>query len=901
MNLNRQSSRHDAPPVSSPMPPLTAPPNLQIDNVFEKISDAVMALDTTWRCTYVNEKAAQIFNRKRNDLIGKRIWTEFPEDVGQPYYHAYHQAVETQQPVYLEEYYPAYARWYENRIYPSESGLVIFFTDITDRKLTESRLRASEERLEHVVETISEAILILDQNGSITFANAPAEKILGLPRSEIINRSHNDPLWQIAAVDGEAIPDEEMPFVQVMTSGQSVKDVELTVLKPDGSRILLSVNATPLVGAWGKPTGLVVSITDVTGRRLAEEQEKQTTDFSNALLDSLPGVFYYYDENLKFLRWNRNLEKVSGYTAEELVKMGPLDFFPEGERKRVSERIRDVFTSGHSQVEAYFEAKDGSQVPYYFTGIRAYTGDKPRLIGVGIDISAHRRAEEALRASEERYRLISGIVSDYVFSTQVEEDGALRLNWVAGAFEAITGYTFEDYRARGGWTAAIYPDDLEIDARDLQKIRQNQAAISTVRTVKKDGTLVWCQVYAHPVWDAEKQRLIGIYGAVQDITERKRAEEIVAASQKQLSLIFETVTDSLFLLTVEPGEVYRFASVNPVFLTSTGLKFTQVVGRRVEEVFPEAVTELVRTKYRQAILEKTAISWEEASSYPTGTLYGKVTVTPAFDAAGVCTHLIGSVHDITQIRQAEQEIRKLNQELEQRVAERTAQLQIANKDLESFSYSVSHDLRAPLRAISGFAQIIARRHRSSLNEEGQHYFDNIVQASERMGYLIDDLLQYSRLGRQSVQLRPVKLSAVLGALAKDFDVRLKEAGGTLEIAIDLPVVLADKTLLRQIFTNLLDNAITYRRPQVPVHISVTWQAEDHAAVICVRDNGVGIPKEHHEKIFNVFQRLQSDDVYPGTGIGLATVKKSVEMLGASVRVESQVGQGSAFYIRLAQE
>lgn len=237
-------------------------------------------------------------------------------------------------------------------------------------------------------------------------------------------------------------------------------------------------------------------------------------------------------------------------------------------------------------------------------------------------------------------------------------------------------------------------------------------------------------------------------------------------------------------------------------------------------------------------------------------------------------------------------------ELERKVEERTIQLQTANKEMESFSYSVSHDLRAPLRAISGFAEIISERYRSGLNDEARHYIDNIIQSSDRMGHLIDDLLAYARLGRTTVRHEPVSLASIFGPLAIDITARLTEAGGTLKIADDLPTVMGDRTLLSRIFTNLVENALIYQKTGVPPLVEVRHENKNGRVSVKVSDNGIGIPSEHLEKIFNLFQRLHSDEEHPGTGVGLAIVKKSVELLGGKVRVESEVGKGSTFHIEL---
>jgi len=410
-----------------------------------------------------------------------------------------------------------------------------------------------------------------------------------------------------------------------------------------------------------------------------------------------------------------------------------------------------------------------------------------------------------------------------------------------------------------------------------------------IKNKAKDGSYYWVDSTIVPFLDEQgKPRQ---YVAIRTpITERKRAEE----AQLRLAAIVNSSDDAIISKTLE-GII---ASWNPGAEKVFGYSAAEAVGKSILMLFPPD-----RAHEEQEILTRVGRG-ENVKHFDTvrvckdgKRVHVSVTLSPLTDSEGKIIGVSKIARDITERKDSEETIRRLNTELEQRVLERTGQLRAANQELEAFSYSVSHDLRAPLRGVNGFVQLLKEDYSGRLDAEGNRLLDVVASEAKRMGRLIDDLLAFSRLGRQKMASKPLDMTSLARA---EFENQTRAAPGAaprFELHA-LPPAHGDPAMLGQVFANLLGNAIKFSRHQPAPVIEVGGRRGEGEEVYYVKDNGAGFDERHSDKLFGVFQRLHSEAEFEGTGVGLALVQRVIHRHGGRVWAEGKPSQGATFYFTL---
>jgi PAS domain S-box-containing protein len=509
------------------------------------------------------------------------------------------------------------------------------------------------------------------------------------------------------------------------------------------------------------------------------------------------------------------------------------------------------------------------------------------------EVAQRQKVEENLRASEEQFRGVFRHAAVGIMVTNL--DGAWvevnpRLGEILGRSpSSLLGAYLEDFAHPEDQTGARELDHSLlaglVDGYDLEK-----------RLRHEKGHDVWVRL-STSVLRAASGNPQGRISVVEDITARKEAEEALRHSERHLREILDGLTAYVTVLAPD-GTVVQ---ANRAALDAAGLRSRDVVGKAWVNTSswtyaPAAQERIARAIKRatQGELQRFDIAMRTANGR---FLILDLAVAPMYGEAGRVIYLIASGADITSRKRVEEENRRLNESLERRVRERTTELEEANRELEAFSFSVSHDLRAPVRHIGGYADLLARRCASALDGPGLRYLETIRDAARGAGVLIDNLLALSRMGRTAVRRVEVNMDELAAEARRDVEPEADGRSITWKIQ-PLPNVQGDPALLRLALRNLLSNAVKYTRGCPDAQIEISAEVQEHEAIFRVRDNGAGFDMKYADRLFGVFQRLHTAEEFEGTGVGLANVRRIISRHGGRTGALGAVAQGAVFFFTL---
>ncbi len=405
----------------------------------------------------------------------------------------------------------------------------------------------------------------------------------------------------------------------------------------------------------------------------------------------------------------------------------------------------------------------------------------------------------------------------------------------------------------------------------------------------------WCRVLKD-----EDGNVTGALSTARDITKQKLAEESVRQLEHRYRILFDEAPAMYVITRNEEGSPV-IADCNTLFSSVLGYAYDEVKERPLSDFYtPESRTELLeRGGYRHALSGSFGKEERQLVTRDGRIIETLLNAVPETDMNGKVTGTRAMFVDITDRKRAEEEIRKLNAELDLRVQERTAQLVAANKELEAFSYSVSHDLMSPLQHLTGYTQLLNKRAAGLLDDKNKHYLKTITDSAIRMGRLIDDLLAFSRMGRAEMLQRKTNLDSLVREILEDFQADSRSKNIDWKVG-PLPEVYGDNAMLRQVFVNLISNAFKFTKMRTDAVIEIGSACGEKGEVcVYVKDNGAGFDMKYVDKLFGIFQRLHRTDEFEGTGIGLANVRRIIHRHGGKIWAEGKVGEGATFWFTLS--
>ena len=621
-------------------------------------------------------------------------------------------------------------------------------------------------------------------------------------------------------------------------------------------------------------------------RKQAEEAARESENRYRTLLESLPQMIFTKDRSSRYISCNANYAKLLGIRPEEFAGKSDYDFFSPALAEKYRADDQRVMQLGITEesVEEFTHNGETRMAQKVKTPFRDLDGNTLGVLGIFWDITARRQAEQELREQAALLELAQDaiLVRDLDSRILLWNRGAKDLyGWPA---EEALGKVAHELLQTG------FPGSLEAIHASIRETREWEGEL---RHICRDGKAIVVNSRWSLMRD-EHGNPTAILEINRDITERKRGERALQESAEAFRMLAESVPQLVWMCTPDGSNVY----FNQRWTDYTGLALEESYGKGWDTPFHPGDKQSAWNTWNHALATGDTYRMECRLRAADGRYrWFLVKGGPLRDVAGSLVKWFGTCTDIDDLKRAEEGLRALNEKLEQRVQERTAELVATNKELEAFTYAAAHDLRAPLRHIHGFADILAEECSAQLDAAGQQYLRRIRDGTNHMSRLLEDLLDLARMARQEVHPHVCALDSIVQEVVAELKADCEDRNIEWKVG-KLPFAECDPSLIKQVITNLLSNAVKFTRPCEQAHIEVGQMVRDGESVLFVRDNGAGFDMRYAGKLFGVFQRLHRQQDFEGTGVGLAIVERIVHKHGGRVWAEAELNKGATFYFTL---